>query len=234
MIVAAYEEDRKRVASIALLVTVVVHLCIFYFLLSGMRSARHPDIPVGTIQLFFILPNVPHLSQVPHALEESFHTATPPRKRAQTVTQKISAPHENLLPSVSSSSPEAVASASEVISGNATNDPPAIAAESILSSAKRNIGTIDSEYRAAFLKLPPPRSNAVADKLQRGIAKAARPTERTVETKTLADGRRVEKYSGPVGTFCFGTRSLGVTHGFDSFQGNGSRGTLPVRCEDFF
>lgn len=99
--------------------------------------------------------------------------------------------------------------------------PPAQASPSmdeIIRNAKRDIGKIDKELRRSspsFMQMPP---TSTQSRLEKGIAAAGKPAFQALEERTLSNGRRITKVSGPNGIYCVTHDSGGATGGIDVMQ----------------
>ncbi len=98
--------------------------------------------------------------------------------------------------------------------------PPAEPRGSLMLDARRAVGGIDRELRRAFPTQDQPQRapDSVQRRLEKGIAAAAGPAPGMVE-RTLADGRRVTRVSGPTGVYCVTQDAVGANNGIDHIQG---------------
>lgn len=90
--------------------------------------------------------------------------------------------------------------------------------DDIIQNAKRDIGKIDKELRKShpsFMPMPP---TSTQSRLEKGIAAAGKPVSRTLAERTLSDGRRITKVSGPNGIYCVTHDSVGAAGGIDVMQ----------------
>lgn len=101
----------------------------------------------------------------------------------------------------------------------------------MIRNATRDIGRLDKEMRKSYPSLPQSPPKTVQSQLEKGIAAAGRPTTQTMEAKTLADGRRITKVSGPGGTYCVTHDSVANSGGIDQMQ-NGIQGKV-TNCDSF-
>lgn len=96
-----------------------------------------------------------------------------------------------------------------------TTPPAARGSEQLILDAKRSVGKIDQELRREF---PSATQAPSPSKLERGIAAAARADRPSLAEKTLPDGRRITKVSGPGGTYCVIEGNVGTPGGVDQMQ----------------
>ncbi len=106
---------------------------------------------------------------------------------------------------------------------NAPSSTPAIASPSIhvddmIESAKRSIGKIDKDLRKDAPWATPAPSKPAQSPLEKAIVSAGKPASPTLAEKTLSDGRRVTKVSGPGGTYCVLHGTVAASGGVDQIQ----------------
>jgi hypothetical protein len=104
--------------------------------------------------------------------------------------------------------------------------------DDLMQKAIRDVGKIDRELRQSSPTLMQGSPNSVQSRLEKGIASAARANRTTVVEKTLGDGRRVTKVSGPGGSYCVTSESVGATDGIDRIQ-EGMHGKV-TNCGSLF
>lgn len=119
--------------------------------------------------------------------------------------------HEHAPPTPRPAAPAAEAKPQAVPPAPASPaSPPVRDSEQLILDARRSAGRIDHELRRDF---PFATQAPSTSKLERGIAAAARPERSSLAEKTLPDGRRITKVSGPGGTYCVIEGNVGTPGG---------------------
>ena len=100
---------------------------------------------------------------------------------------------------------------------------PRLNVDDILGSVRRDASTIDREARAAAPnRLPSLNNSSSRSKFEQSFTAAGVSRSVTLETITLADGRKMTKVIGPHGTYCVTMESNSGAGGLDPTQ-NGIR-----------
>ena len=119
---------------------------------------------------------------------------------------------------------------------NAPMPEPAVAdtapgAPTVTERALRDLPAIARQLRSGPELPLRPQADSFSAKLERGIAAAAKLTVTRRETVQLGDGRIMTKVVTNRGSYCYATRSVGLSGGRDVFQ-HGVGGARSVPCSD--
>lgn len=217
-----YPARQHTPAWIALLISGALHLWAIHSFPTAPVSRAFPETQANTITVRLSPMQVP---------EDAVHIAPlpvkPKREKDTTRTAERPATHAGPAPESSSKKLDIV-----------TEEPPpspapgSLRMDEIIQNAKRDIGKIDKELRRSFpssTQMPPASTQS---RLEKGIAAAGKPAAQTLAERTLSDGRRVTKVSGPNGIYCVTNDSVGATGGIDVMQRGMS--TKVTNCGNLF
>ena len=196
----------------ALVFTIALHLLAIYF---WPAMSRHPAMRVPSDPALFVFLR-PSQSPPMH-IEKSELKKYEVRGSAPPKQRRTSESRVEPLP-ITTASPGLPPSGSEANPQSANVPSTANRMDDILSITKRDIGKIDRDLRKEFPKLQGVAPNSIQARLSNGIAAAAKPSATMMQEKVLSDGRRITKVSGPGGSYCVQTNSVGATDGVDQMQ----------------
>lgn len=107
----------------------------------------------------------------------------------------------------------------------------ALGASTVTERALRDMPAIARQLRSEPQPALRPLADSFSARLERGIAAAAKLTVIRRETVQLGDGRIMTKVVTNRGSYCYATRSVGLSGGRDVFQ-HGVGGASSVPCSD--
>ena len=161
------------------------------------------------------------------------HPPPAPATELPAPTAARLAPPPLVVPALTNLSPDAIASVPQAPPAppDAPEPQTAVAESGVTQRALRDLPSIVRQLGnpdAPRLQL---RTDSFSTKLERGIAAAARLTIIRQETIELGDGRIMTKVTTNRGSYCYASRSAGLSGGRDVFQ-RGVGDARSVECSD--